>query len=91
MADYYWVGNQTTGSVLTASTAANWSLSSTGLGATPPLPGVTDDCIFGDPLTLKANIGNAVCEWDIAQVQSISVEEGYRYTTTITRHRYSIR
>ena len=84
MADYYWVGNQTTGSVLTASTAANWSLSSTGLGATPPLPGVTDDCIFGDPLTLKANIGNAVCEWDIAQVQSISVEEGYRYTTTIT-------
>jgi hypothetical protein len=81
---YYWVGNQTTGSVLTASTAANWSLSSIGLGAPPPLPGVTDDCIFGDPLTLNANIGNAVCEWDIAQVQSINIEAGYRYNTTIT-------
>lgn len=81
---HYWIGNQTTGTVLTASTAANWSTDPSGSPVATSAPSTTDDCIFGNELTLKANKGSAICEWDIAQVQSISIKEGYRYTTNIT-------
>ncbi|QDP62543.1 MAG: hypothetical protein Unbinned2404contig1000_20 [Prokaryotic dsDNA virus sp.] len=83
MANKYWVGNQTSGTALTANTAANWNTVADGSGVAG-VPGTTDDCIFGHTDTLAANKGNAVCRWDLGQVQSITVEEGYRYSTTVT-------
>ena len=83
MANKYWVANQTSGTALTANTAANWNTVADGSGLAG-VPGTTDDCIFGHADTLAANKGNAVCRWDIGQVQSITVEEGYRYSTTVT-------
>jgi hypothetical protein len=83
MANKYWVGNQTSGTALTANTAANWNTVADGSGSAG-VPGTTDDCIFGHADTLAANKGNAVCRWDLGQVQSITVKEGYRYSTTVT-------
>ena len=83
MANKYWVANQTSGTALTANTAANWNTVADGSGLAG-VPGTTDDCIFGHADTLAANKGNAVCQWDLGQVQSITVEEGYRYSTTVT-------
>jgi hypothetical protein len=83
MATKYWIANQTSGTALTANTAANWNTAADGSGSTG-VPGATDDCVFGDALTMKSNKGNAVCRWDIGQVQSITVNPEYKYETSLT-------
>ena len=83
MATKYWIANQTSGTALTANTAANWNTAADGSGSTG-VPGATDDCVFGDPLTMKSNKGNAVCRWDLGQVQSITVNPQYKYDTSLT-------
>lgn len=83
MATKYWIANQTSGTALTANTAANWNTAADGSGSTG-VPGATDDCVFGDSLTMKSNKGNAVCRWDIGQVQSITVNPEYKYETSLT-------
>ena len=83
MATKYWIANQTSGTALTANTAANWNTAADGSGSTG-VPGTTDDCVFGDPLTIKANKGNAICRWDLGQVQSITVNPQYKYDTSLT-------
>lgn len=80
MANKYWIGNQTTATLLTANTAANWNTAADGSGSTG-VPATGDDCIFGHEDTLKANKGSAVCSWDLAQVNSITTLEDYRYDT----------
>lgn len=77
MATKYWTANQTTATVPTANTASNWNTAADGTGSTG-VPGTTDDCVFGHQDTLDANLGNAECVWDLTQVNSITVNEGYR-------------
>jgi len=83
MATKYWVANQTSGIVPTANTAANWNDAADGTGSSG-VPATTDDCIFGHEDTLNANLGNGECVWDLSQVNSITVNEDYRYSTTVT-------
>ena len=83
MATKYWVANQTSGTVPTANTAANWNDAANGTGSSG-VPATTDDCVFGHKDTLNANLGNGECVWDLSQVNSITVNEDYRYSTTVT-------
>ena len=89
MATKYWVALQGTASVPNANTASHWSLSPGSMSVTT-VPGPSDDCVFGHPDSVAGQLGFAECNWDIAQVNSITVHDGYRYQTAETSNQISI-
>lgn len=83
MATKYWVALQGTATVPTANTASNWNTAADGSGSSG-VPATTDDCVFGHADTVAAQLGFAECNWDLTQVNSITVHEGYQYQTAVT-------
>ena len=88
MATKYWVALQGTATVPTANTATNWNTAADGSGSAG-VPGASDDCVFGHPDSVAGRIGFAECAWDIAQVNSITVHDGYQYQTAETSNQIS--
>ena len=82
MVDRYWISNQTSSTAKTANTAGNWNTVADSSGSSG-VPAIGDDCIFGHADTLSMGRGSALCSWDLAQVNSITTLNDYRYETKV--------